>query len=99
MSTFRWFADESVLGLGRLLARRRDDVLYPGHPALPEVPLGALDVDWMPVVAQRGRVPVSGNTWEPEVGAVPRSRAEVVGNRLQAASGRQRLRPAAWPHW
>ena len=56
MGPFRWFADESVLGLGRLLARDRDDVLYPGHPALPEVPLGALDVDWMPVVAKRGLV-------------------------------------------
>lgn len=51
MDGFRWFADESVLGFGKLLARQRPDVLYPGHPAIPEVPLGSLDVEWMPVVA------------------------------------------------
>jgi hypothetical protein len=53
---FRWFADESVLGFGRLLANVRDDVLYPGHPELPEVPLGSLDIEWMAVVAQLGLV-------------------------------------------
>ena len=51
MDGFRWFADESVLGFGKLLARQRQDVLYPGHPLLPSVPLGALDIEWMPVVA------------------------------------------------
>jgi hypothetical protein len=56
VSAFRWFADESVLGLGKLLARERDDVLFPGHPALPEVPLGAPDVDWMRIVAERDLV-------------------------------------------
>lgn len=53
MPVFRFFADESVLGLGRLLARERDDVLYPGHELLPEVPLGSPDVDWMRIVAGR----------------------------------------------
>ena len=56
MGAYRWFADESVLGFGRLLARERSDVLYPGHPAIPEVPLGALDVDWMVIAASRGLV-------------------------------------------
>lgn len=53
MSEFRFFADESALGLGRLLARERDDVLYPGHPALPEVALGSPDTHWMQIVARR----------------------------------------------
>jgi len=53
---FHWFADESVLGLGKLLARQREDVLYPGHPDLPEVPLGAKDTKWMAVVAEMGLV-------------------------------------------
>ncbi len=56
MGAYHWFADESALGFGRLLARERTDVLYPGHPSLPEVPLGALDVEWMPVVAGLGLV-------------------------------------------
>ena len=49
---YRWFADESVLGFGKLLARTRDDVLYPGHPDLPDVPLGAKDIEWMPIAAR-----------------------------------------------
>ena len=56
MDGHRWFADESVLGFGKLLARERPDVLYPGHPELPDVPLGALDIDWMPVVAGLGLI-------------------------------------------
>lgn len=52
-----YFTDENALGLGKLLRRSgRDDVLYPGHEDLPEVPLGTLDLDWMPVVARRGLI-------------------------------------------
>jgi hypothetical protein len=56
--TLRWFVDESALGLGKLLARGRDDVIYAGHPDLPEIPLGTLDVRWMPIVAERGWVAI-----------------------------------------
>lgn len=52
----RWFADESVLGLGKLLARERDDVAYPGHPACTGLEPGALDTEWMPLVAAWGWV-------------------------------------------
>lgn len=55
---FRWFVDESALGLGKLLARVRDDVVFTGHPDIPEIPLGTPDVDWMPVVARRGWVAI-----------------------------------------
>jgi hypothetical protein len=52
-----YFADENALGLGKLLRRSgRDDVLYPGHEHLPEVPLGTPDVDWMRVIATRDLV-------------------------------------------
>lgn len=51
--SIRWYADESVLGLGKLLSRHREDVAFPGHPAIPEIVPGALDTDWMPVVARR----------------------------------------------
>ena len=50
-----YFTDENALGLGKLLSRNgRGDVLYPGHDALPQVPLGATDLEWMPVVGHRG---------------------------------------------
>jgi hypothetical protein len=52
----RWFVDESALGLGKLLARSRGDVVYAGHADVPEVPLGTPDIDWMPMVASRGWV-------------------------------------------
>lgn len=54
--TIRWFADESVLGLGKLLARERDDVTYPGHPASAGIIPGTLDTEWMPIVAAHGWV-------------------------------------------
>lgn len=55
-----YFTDENTLGLGKLLRRSgRDDVLHPGHEALPDVPLGTLDLDWMPIVAERGLIVVT----------------------------------------
>lgn len=52
-----YFTDENALGLGKLLRRSgREDVLYPGHEDIPEVPLGASDLDWMPIVAARGLI-------------------------------------------
>ena len=52
-----YFTDENTLGLGKLLRRSgRIDVLYPGHENFPEVPLGTPDLDWMPVVAERGLI-------------------------------------------
>lgn len=49
----RFFADESALGVGKALAIARNDVIHAGHPLIPEVPLGALDTDWIPVVAAK----------------------------------------------
>lgn len=50
----RFFVDETSLGLGKALAIARRDVIHTGHPLiLPEVPLGALDTEWIPVVAER----------------------------------------------
>ena len=48
-----YFTDENALGLGKLHRAGRDDVLYPGHENLAEVPLGTPDLDWMPEVARR----------------------------------------------
>lgn len=55
-----YFTDENTLGLGRLLRRLgRHDVVYPGHEELPEIPRGAEDLDWLPLVGARGYVVVS----------------------------------------
>lgn len=62
MSPFspQYFADENALGLAKILQRAgRSDILAPGHPDLPEVPLGTLDLDWMPVVGARGLIVVT----------------------------------------
>src|SRR3990172_11078121 len=50
----RFFVDESALGLGKALAIARRDVIHTGHPLIPQVPLGALDPQWIPEVATRG---------------------------------------------
>lgn len=55
-----YFTDENTLGLGKLLRRAgRDDVVYPGHEDLPDVPIGTLDLDWMPIIARRDLIVVT----------------------------------------
>jgi hypothetical protein len=46
----RFFVDENDLALGKTLAEEHGDVVYPGHPELPEVPRSAQDDDWLPVI-------------------------------------------------
>jgi hypothetical protein len=56
----RYFADENALGLAKVLVRAgRTDVVHPGHPALPDVPLGTLDLDWMRVIASKDLIVLS----------------------------------------
>jgi PIN like domain len=57
--TSRFFVDENDLALGRALSYIHDDVVYPGHPELPEIPRGALDDEWLPVVASLDLVVVT----------------------------------------
>ncbi len=47
-----FFVDETDLALGKALATRHD-VVYPGHPGLPEVPRGTLDDAWLPVIGAK----------------------------------------------
>jgi hypothetical protein len=49
----RFFVDENMLPVGQALALVRDDVCYPGHPSIPEVPSGTLDPVWLPIVGAR----------------------------------------------
>jgi hypothetical protein len=51
----RFYVDESLLGLGKVLALARRDVIHAGHPLIAsDVPCGTLDPDWIPQVAARG---------------------------------------------
>lgn len=55
-----YFADENALGLAKLLLRSgRRDFLHPGHPDLPEVPLGAPDLEWMPLIGRRRMIVIT----------------------------------------
>jgi PIN like domain len=55
----RWFIDENLLKVGRALAQVRVDVVYPGHPKLPQIPRRTLDDQWLPIVGQAGWVVIT----------------------------------------
>lgn len=55
----RYFVDENDLALGKALAQRYGDVVYPGHAALPLVPRGSLDDDWLPIIGREGLVVIT----------------------------------------
>ena len=48
-----------AMRLGRALDDEHGNVVYPGHPDLPEVPRGALDDEWLPVVGEKGLVVIT----------------------------------------
>ncbi|TAK65405.1 MAG: hypothetical protein EPO22_04905 [Dehalococcoidia bacterium] len=54
LQSLRFFVDESALGIGKVLTMARRDVIHTGHALIPQVPLGALDPNWIPAVAARG---------------------------------------------
>lgn len=55
----KYFVDENDLALGKALAIRRGNVVYPGHPDLPEVPRESLDDKWLEVVGVNGLVVIT----------------------------------------
>lgn len=56
LATIRWYFDESLLGAAKLLDATRADVVRPGHPLVPHLPLGTPDTQWIPMVARAGWV-------------------------------------------
>jgi len=52
----RVFVDENLLAVGTALDAISDygEVFYPGHPQCPEIPLGAKDQEWLPIVGANG---------------------------------------------
>ena len=56
----RFFADETDLGLGKRLEEfLPGEVVYPGHPDLPEVRLGCRDEVWLEIVGLRELVVIT----------------------------------------
>lgn len=55
----RFFVDENDLALGKVLAERRGDVVFPGHADLPEVPRGSLDDLWLPMIGAKRLVVIT----------------------------------------
>lgn len=45
-----FFVDENDLALGKALAELYGNVVFPGHPDLPEVPRQSVDDEWLEVV-------------------------------------------------
>jgi hypothetical protein len=56
LRTISSFVDESMLGAAKILSRTRDDLVYPGHPLVPHLPLGIPDTTWIPIVGGSGWV-------------------------------------------
>jgi hypothetical protein len=55
----RFFVDENDIALGKALATTNPEVVYPGHPDLPEVPRGSLDDEWLPTIGRRALVVIT----------------------------------------
>lgn len=55
----RFFVDENDLALGKALAAEHDDVVFPGHPDLPDVPRQTPDDVWLPVIGERQLVVIT----------------------------------------
>ncbi len=75
-----FFVDESALGLGKGMAALRRDTVHAGHPAIPEVPLGTDDVEWMPVVARRGLIAIGRDK---KVRSRPAERQRIIDSGLR----------------
>ena len=75
-----FFIDESALGLGKGMAALRRDTIHAGHPAIPEVPLGSDDVDWMPVVAARQLIAIGRDK---RVRSRPAERQRIIDSGLR----------------
>jgi hypothetical protein len=55
----RFFVDKNDLALGKELAGKRGDIVFPGHSSLPEVPRGSLDEEWLPAVGAHALVVIT----------------------------------------
>ncbi len=54
-----FFVYENDIALGRQLEAHFHDVVYPGHPQLPEVPRKTFDDVWLPIIGERQLVVIT----------------------------------------
>jgi hypothetical protein len=55
-----FFVDENDLALGKALAELNPGlVVFPGHADLPEVPRGAIDDEWLPIIGVKNLVVIT----------------------------------------
>ncbi len=55
----RFFVDENDLALGKAMVAQHDNVVFPGHPDLPEVPRQTPDDVWLPIIGDRRPVVIT----------------------------------------
>lgn len=55
----KYFFDENALSTGKAIAFVRNDVCYPGHRSIPEVPTGTSDEEWLAVIGTHDLVVVT----------------------------------------
>ena len=49
-----YFFDEDTIPVGKAFDAVREDVCYPGHRNLPQVPRGTKDEEWLSVIGKHG---------------------------------------------
>lgn len=54
-----FFVDENDLAMGKALAELHGNVVFPGHPDLPEVPRQSHDDEWLGVIGGRDLVVIT----------------------------------------
>lgn len=82
LATVRFYVDEDLLPVGNAMMWARTDVIVCGaRPVAEELPLGTLDVDWIPLVAAHDWIVVTGND---QIRRNPEESALAVESRLRA---------------
>lgn len=56
---YEFYFDECLLGAAKRLEQAEFEVLHPGHPDIPNLPLGSTDPEWMTEVARLGLIGVT----------------------------------------
>ncbi len=100
----RFFVDENDLALGKALAKRHGEVVFPGHHDLPEVPRGSPDDQWLPVIGAQRLVVITRDkriryrTVEKRMWVVHRVRGFVLtGRKSQATADSLSVLERHWP--
>ncbi|MCA1836440.1 MAG: hypothetical protein LC721_08980 [Actinobacteria bacterium] len=72
--------DENDLALGKALSDIYADVVFPGHPELPQVPRQSLDDQWLKVIGRQALVVI---TRDQRIRYRPVEKRRWVGHRVR----------------